>query len=101
MGYLRLSATRWGGFPEKSPGVIGASGPRAASWGQASDLETGNHARQVQAMEVARMLYRCPPAAPHALCGTARDVISRSDVVDVVELYRRPIATTAPASWPA
>jgi len=52
-------------------------------------------------MEVARMLYRCPPAAPHALCGTARDVISRSDVVDVVELYRRPIATTAPASWPA
>jgi hypothetical protein len=38
------------------------------------------------------------PLAPHALCGTARDVISRSDVV---ELYRRPMATTAPASWPA
>ena len=37
MGCRRLSATRWGGFPEKSPGVIGAPSPRAACPCPASD----------------------------------------------------------------
>src|SRR6266403_5061026 len=37
--------------------------------GQTSDLETGNHARQLPAMEVARMPVGVRPLALHAACG--------------------------------